>query len=72
MITYRLEELMKQHDLTDREVMERVRGSSTTLTAMKKAKIKRIPVAMLEDLCVLFNCDITDIIILEKEDRHVK
>lgn len=67
MIKSRLKVLLTEHEMTQKELAEKIGGRLPTINDLCNNKSKQIPVKLLDDICNYFNCDISDVIQHEKD-----
>lgn len=63
-----LYKLIKENHFTIEEVHKCTGLSRSTITQLAMNRVKRVDFNTIEKLCVFFNCKISDLFILEKED----
>lgn len=67
MIICKLSTLMGKHRYSIQYVHEKSGLSRTTISNLYNDKAKRIDYETLDKLCCLFNCEITDVISIDKK-----
>ncbi len=71
-IKSRLKVLLAEHELTQKELAEKIDARLPTINDLCNNKSKQIPVKLLNDICNLFNCDIGDILRHENDLKSNK
>ena len=66
MIKCRLRILLAEHEMTQKELAEKTGIQPMTINKLYNNKISRIPVEAIEKICSTLNCDISDLLKLEK------
>lgn len=79
MIYIRLNELLEQHQkekglekpLSLRELADRILVHRESLRRFAANKMDRIPLELVEKVCLYFNCGIEDLLVIVEEDERV-
>ncbi len=73
MIKSKLKVLLAEHELTQQQLADKIGTRQATISSICNNKIKQIPVGIVNDICELFNCQISDIFtyITDKKKHHL-
>lgn len=74
MIKSNLKVLLANHELTQKQLAEKIGTRQATISSICNNKIKQIPVDIVNNICNLFECQISDIFtyVPDKKERRIK
>ena len=73
MIKSNLKVLLAKHELTQKQLADKIGTRQATISSICNNKIKQIPVGIVNDICNLFECQISDIFtyVPDKKKHHL-
>jgi len=74
MIKSNLKILLAKHELTQKQLANKIGIRQATISSICNNKIKQIPIDIVNNICNLFECQVSDVFIYvsDKKERRIK
>ena len=70
MIKSKLKVLLAENEITQQQLADKIGTRQATISNICNNNIKQIPVDIVNNICKLFNCDISDIFIYKPDNDN--